>query len=354
MAVQIMRNLSYAQRNSHNEKIQARREARQGKNNNNLSKNKKGTINMSELSIKADTVLMRKQLARKRAMKVISDAWAGDKKVDSGIADSRAHIEELRADMLENADVVRDYNARKQALKEEYGVADDSQEQKDLELLERWQYRKNNPYDTFTDEELARLKELEDQPLTEYQQRALELDAVIDDRQKKVDEAESGIIAENASIRATRIERLKHHGMVDAQKEADSINEAASKEAIGMLIGEAKDHVDESFEEKQEAAKEKAEEKEEQEEKLEEQRAEKEQLQEQLELKREENKDAEEARAEQRKNAREQESLLENAEEAYTGADSLPSQVKAEIKDMLQKMKLLDEDLKGAKVDSTV
>lgn len=339
MSVQLMRSGAFGHGNSNIEKIQARREARQGKNNNSQPKHN-GTINMSELGSKTDTLLMRKQLAKKRAMKVVSDAWAGDKKIDSDIEDRRTHIQELRSEMIENADAVADYKARKEALKEEYGITDDSQEQKDLELME--------------ETKAWRLEGFDYESLTEYQRRAIELDEIIDDRQTIAADAENEMIAENAAIRTTKIERLKYHGMVDAQKEADEINAAASKEAIGMLISEAKDHVDETLEEQQEAAKKKAEEKEEQEEKLEEQKEEKEELQEQLELKREENKDAEEARVEQRKSAREQEDLLEAAEANYTGAESLPSQIKAEIKDMLQKMKLLDEDLKGAKVDDTI
>lgn len=339
MSVQLMRSSAFGHGNSNIEKIQARREARQGKNNNSQPKHN-GTINMSELGSRTDTILKRKQLAKKRAMKVVSDAWAGDKKIDADIADRRTRVQELREDMLSNADEAREYTARKEALKDEYGIADDSQEQKELEFL--------------VETKAWRLDGFDYESLTEYQQRAIELAKIADDRQTKADDAEEDLIAENAAIRTTRIERLKYHGMVDAQKEADEINEAASKEAIGMLIGEAKDHVDETLEEQQEAAKKKAEEKEEQEEKLEEQKEEKEELQEQLELKREENRDAEEARVEQRKNAREQEDLLEAAEANYTGAESLPSQIKAEIKDMLQKMKLLDEDLKGAKVDDTI
>ena len=94
--------------------------------------------------------------------------------------------------------------------------------------------------------------------------------------------------AEYGAIRAIRQERLKDHGMVDAKKEAEEILADAGKEIIGMLAGEAQDHIDEELEEKVEDAKEKAEEKEEQEEKLEEQRAEKEEQQAQLEIKQEE------------------------------------------------------------------
>lgn len=352
MAVQLTRNGAYGQGISHNEKVQARREVRQGQNNSRQLK--KGTINMSELNGRADTILKRKQLARKRAMKVVSDAWAGDKKIDTDIADRRLHIQELKADISENTDIVMENKARKEALKETYGITDDSEEQKDLELLERQRHPELNQYTSFTEEEEARLAELKDKPLTEYQQRALEIDEAIAHYQRKVDNAQSVVAGENSAISSTQIERLKYHKMVDAQKEADEINEAASKEAIGMLIGEAKDHIDETLEEQQEAAKEKAEEKEEQEEKLEEQKEEKEKLEEQLEIRREESREAEEVREEQRKNAREQADLLEAAEANYTGADSLPSQVQTEIRNMLHKLKLLDEDLKGANVDDTV
>lgn len=60
----------------------------------------------------------------------------------------------------------------------DYGVDKDSQEQKDLELLEKYQ---NNRYgsaeDTFSKEELERLKELQNTPLTEYQEKVLKLNS---------------------------------------------------------------------------------------------------------------------------------------------------------------------------------
>lgn len=319
MSVNIMRNNGNAQIMQHGERARSRREALKAQDGG--RKPGKGVINLSGQGNGPDAVLMRKQLARKKAMKVVSDAWAGDKKIDAGLEESRAHIDELRADMSENTAVIKDYMTRKEALKEEYGITDDS---------------------AAAEEGLPE----------EYKQRVSELDAIIDVYQGKVDEAQGGIMGEVASIRSTRIERLKTHVMEDAQKEADAINEAASKEVIGMLINESKDYVDKKLEEEQEAAKEKAEEKEEQEEKLEEQKLEKEKLQVQLDIKREESKGAEEAKAERQQAAREQSELLEDAEANYTGPNALPSEAQAEIKELLQKLKLLDEDLKGAKVDN--
>lgn len=319
MAVNIMRNNGNSHIVQHNERVKSRREAMKAQNSGRKSGN--GVINMSMQGNVPDSILMRKQLARKKAMKVVSDAWTGDKKIDAGLDKSRQHIDEMRADIAENTEVLKDYMARKEALKEEYGITDDSE---------------------------AAAEGLPE----EYKQRASELDAIIGVYQGKVDEAEGVVRSEVSSIRSTQIERLKAHVMEDAQKEADAINEAASKEIIGMLMNEAKDYVDEKREEKQEAAKEKAEEKEEQEERLEEQKIEKEKLQVQLDIKREESKGAEEAKEKQQQAAREQSKLLEDAEANYTGSASLPSETQAEIKELLQKLKLLDEDLKGVKVDN--
>lgn len=70
----------------------------------------------------------------------------------------------------------------------------------------------------------------------------------------EVYKAEEGIKGENASIRAVRIENLKHHAMLDAQQEAEKIKEAAGKEAFGMLIGEGQEHIEEELEKKKEEA----------------------------------------------------------------------------------------------------
>ena len=331
MAVWVLGNPNYHQNHGigvqrgmasqRNENIQARKEARQGKNNSKPLKS--GTINMSMLGGNQDTILFRKQLAKKRAMKVISDAWSGDQKIDMGIEERKAHIQELKSDIERNRKVIEDGNAMKAELKETYGIDDND-------------------------------KELDETLLAEYQKRVSEIDDAIDFHTKEMEKAQNAVIGEHAAIRSVRMERLKRHDMVDAQKTADKINEQASKDAIGMLVGEAKEIMDEIHEEEKEAAKKKAEEKEEREEKIEEKREEREELQEQLELKREENAEVEEAKEQARENAREQGDLLEAATEYIIDPMTNTSQIKEEIKNMLHKMKLLEEDIKGAKVDDIV
>ena len=74
----------------------------------------------------------------------------------------------------------------------------------------------------------------------------------------------------------------------------------------------------------------------------------------QLEIKQEENREAEKMEAEQRRNAREQADLLEAVGDDLVLPSANASEAKAQIKAMLQRMKLLEEDLKGANVDKKV
>lgn len=230
---------------------------------------------------------------------------------------------------------------------EKYGIEEGSEEY--AALMEKQKLASEDPDVVLTDAEKERLAQFK-----EYRTRANAIDGEIQRHEMEVYKAESGIIGENAGIRAVRIENLKHHAMLDAQQEADKINEAASQEAIGMLTGEAQDHIQEELEKKKEEAEKKAEEKEEQEEKIEERKEEKEELQEKIEIKQEENREVEEVKKEQRENAREQADIIEDAQIYSTNQSSLPSKVQVEIKAMLQKMKLLEEDIKGAKVDDTL
>lgn len=326
---------------------------------------RQNSIYAGDLGFCKDAVTLRKERAQKKAFKMISDAWAGDQKIDQNIADIRAKVEELQADIDANWEVVNQGEAQKEALRQQYGVEQDSQEQKDLELLEKeadMLRLGNGPEGVWlTDEEQARLNELKDPvtgeykiPLTEYQQRCMKIDSDQSIYERRITSAEEQIRAGYASIRGIKIERLKQHTMTDAQKKADEVMTQASKDVIGMLTEEAKDHVDETYEEQREEAKEKAEEKEEQEEIIEDRREEKEELEARIDAQNAERHDAEAARKEQEKDAREDAELLEDMAAAGMDVAGSADVVQGEIKEMLHKMKLLEEDLKGAAVDEEV
>ncbi len=67
-----------------------------------------------------------------------------------------------------------------------------------------------------------------------------------------------------------------------------------------------------------------------------------------------ESRAAEEARIEQQREARKQEDILTGVEKNATGTASSSSQTRIEIKQMLHKMNLLEEDLKGMEVDDSI
>lgn len=115
------------------------------------------------------------------------------------------------------------------------------------------------------------LKELEDADPSDEEaaRKKTELKAGLEELQKRKTEQEDDARAANAVARGMKLERLKHHDMLDAQEQGDEILEAAEKNVIGILTEEVKDKVDQEMEETKEEAEEKKEEKELLEEKIE-------------------------------------------------------------------------------------
>lgn len=333
-----------------NENALARRAERLGKKQDGQMKN--GSIFAGNMRKSNDSVMQRKKHAQAKALKIVRDTWAGDKKIDDGQEERKQRIKELQENNKQNTDIIKGYREYGEQLREQYNVAEDSQEQKDLELM-----LKADSGD-LTEEERKRLAELSGTTLTEYQQRILDLEDSIEIYKEEIEAANDEIKDLSNIIKGVRQERLKQHNMVDAQKEADEMLKDAAKEAAYGMLMESKDHVEEEMEEQIEKAKEKKEKKEEQEEKLEEKKQEKAERQEALEEQRAENRLAREVREEKekeaRKQAREQEDLLQETLPYNSPSAIAPSKMKSEIKAMLQKMKLLEEDIKGAKVDDQI
>lgn len=141
---------------------------------------------------------------------------------------------------------------------------------------------------------------------------------------QKIADNENEIFSENAIIRGTRRELLKDQSMGKAWDQADSIMDAVGDEIIGMVVDASKEHIDEETEKREEQAEEIQEKKEEQEEILE---------------KREERKE-------------ELEELVESVPvEELVSMDKLQDEVKQEVQNIVDKMKLITEDIKGAMVD---
>lgn len=272
-------------------------------------------------------LLQKKKEAQEKALKVVSDAFAGDQAIDNDIQERRDKIAALEQDNQKLQNQIHEISEQQDALMEQYGITADSQEQKDLELLRKEDLYRSGKGPALTKEENERIAELKAEGLTDYQKRQREWDAEKKHFQKDIDENNQQILEENAVIRGTKLERLKHAPMVSAQKEAEEILDAASKEIIGMIMEEAKDNIDEKTKEEREKA-----------EKLEEKREEQEAF---IEKQKEKKDEAEE--------------VLENMPmDEMLNMEQMKNEIKQEIKNIVREMKLVAEDIKGALVDESV
>ena len=285
--------------------------------------------NLTENLTLRDRIQQKKEQAQARALKIVNDAWDGDKKIDESIGESKAHIEEFQAKYQDAQEKAGQIAQERERLRESSHIDTDSDEQRDLELLEKARVAANHPWagTELTSEEKERLAVIEDKGLTKYQEQQLALSDTEWRYRESAQKAEQGIQTENAVIRGIRGERRKHHPMADAQREAKEVLEAARDEIIGMVVQESRDQLDEEQEKREEVSDAIEEKKEEQEEILE---------------KREEREE-------------EFEELMEDlpVEEAVE-LENVQDEIRQEIQNMMNKMGLVAEDIKGAKVDTGV
>lgn len=303
-------------------------------------------IYAGNLNITSDPIAQKRKEAQEKAMKVVKDAWENDRLVDENIEKRRAHIEEMRTLEEEAGKQLDEIESKKSSLAEKYGVIEDSDEYRDLQLLEKRQNSMAGMDESLTDDELERLEEIDKKPLTEYQQRSLELNAQALEAKKNMKDAKKQAMDDIANIQNIKMERLKSHPMVDANKSAEAILEAANKEIIGMLVDEAKDSIDEKMEENEEKAEKSAEEKKEKEEKLEDIK----ELREWQQAVIEGTKEAvERAKAEERKNDAPDIDIDDMISMVKNNKQS--DDVKLSLEEIKSSMRLVEADLKGIEVD---
>ena len=264
---------------------------------------------------------------------LITDAWGRDELASQSIKD----MEQQKADYVEQMQEAKEhektFEKSKKELQEQYGVADDSQEQKDLELLEKFQNYKNGSHDeSFTKEDVDRLKELQNLPRTEYQEKALRLNQIAGSMKVTASNANDKLIELTDTIAKAKTDQAKSQDMLKAGSAADDILEASNKEIMGLLIQDGKEHIDKEQEEAQKKAEEQKEKRDEQQERIDEAKQER----------------------------KEQEELIKGQAEADSAEQDLSLQRKTtnnveaaqqNIRNILEDNNLLAEDLKGIKID---
>lgn len=248
-----------------------------------------GGLNSNQESPLRDRIAEKKAKAQEKAMKVVSEAFHGDLEIDEGMEESRQQVKKLQEERSGLQD----------------GLADIGRRQETLEAA-----RANGEIgEEAYQEDLAAIN----------QERSVQ--------EQKLAQNQGQIQGENASVRGTRLERLKHHPMADAWEQADGIMEAANDEIVSMAMQEGVEHADEETEKREEQAKE-----------IKEEKAEKEELLEK-----------------QKEKRKEEETWTEELDpEEFSDLTKSSDDVQKEIQDMLRKMNLLDEDIKGAAVDESL
>ena len=142
---------------------------------------------------------------------------------------------------------IRDLQNKEAELKGRYQVADGSQEEADLDLLKKASTAEGRSM--LSKEELEHVSELQKGGMTDYQKESMDYYKMESEYRSKIKDLGKERAEDNGYLRAVHTERLKHHDMIDSQKEAEEILDNASDEATLGLIGEAVDHIDETIKE---------------------------------------------------------------------------------------------------------
>lgn len=296
---------------------------------------KNGIFDGRNLSIRRqeDTYINnRRKAARNQAMKLISDAWKRDDKLIANIQDLNQEKAEQAAKKIELQNRMNDIEKSKEQIREDYGIMPDSDEQKDLELLEKYQNNiSGTSYDEFSDEELERLKELQNEPLTEYQKKILSLNGTKNGLSSEMNKIDNKLMEMSLSILMAELEQVKSQDMLNSQDAAEQLLDAAEKDIMQKLIDDGMEAIDE----KQEEAEEKAE-------KAEEKKA---QTTEVSEKKKEEQEQKEIIKAQS-----EAESMEQNYRLQQHSVDNV-SEVQKQIQKIMSDNNLINEDLKGIQID---
>ena len=313
-----------------------------------------GNLVISGANLKGESLIQQRQgFARKQALKVVSDAFGGEKKLDAQMQSIKDEIKRLQDEINEKTADARNNDAKLKELQEEYGIDPDSNENKELSVLAA---KLRNPNVEVSEEEMSRL--------SEYQQKALFYIAANQQNSLDIDRAKAQQMGNVQGYSDMKRERLKSQDMLDAQEAAEDIMEAANGETIALLTDEAVEHVDEEQEEREEEAKEAAEKKKE-EKKEEAKKLEKEAMQQEMidNIKEHasigQRTSADTKRAIARRERAEADSMeSENIQKTIitegTSMEDTQDAVNSEITNILNRLSLLANDVKGSAIDDQI
>ena len=309
---------------------------------------------ISGANLKGESLIQQRQgLAKKQALKVVSDAFAGEKKLDAQMQSIKDEIKRLQDEINEKTANTIENDAKLKELQEEYGIDPDSKENQDLTRLA---FKANYSKEGLSEEEMS--------TMSEYQQKALYYVSKNQQNSLDIDRAKSLLAANVQGYSDMKSERNKSQDMLNAQEAAEEIMEASNGETIALLTQEAVDHVDEEQKEREEEAKEAAEKKKE-EKKEEAKKLEKEAMQqEMIENIKEHAAESQGTSADAKRAVARRERAEANHVDAEgvqktiisdgTSIEDTQNAVNTEITNILNKLSLLSSDVKGSTIDSQI
>lgn len=267
----------------------------------NNSGNKKVSFFAGNLNFGQSRVDKERQKAKEAAKELVDRVWKNDASMDADAKARTENVKKLKEENLDHAKMMKDIREEIEALEKVPSEQRTLEEQKKLEELKVG-------LEGYKESEYLNKKEIH---------------------------------AENAAVRGMRIERLKHHDMIDANLQGEEITEASEKNVIGICMEETKEKQKNDLQEMKEAAKE--------------EKAKEEYLEEKI-----------AAARERREEAREKSGSEEEETDAIYELDQTLEAIKKEqqnqnlpdmkksMEEVVSEMKIAAEDLKGLIVDSDV
>ncbi len=263
---------------------------------------KHGAVKGSDLNLMQDSIEEKKKKAMEDAMEFVKNQFKSDQMVDDILGECRDTIKTSKAAAEEAAQELGEIKKQKEELGEMYPDKEDE----------------------------------------EYKMRLSELNEAESYWNKQYKDSHDIMTAATRGIKGIKLNALKYHGMVDADKAAEATLKAASDEIVGMLKDEAIDKIDKDMEEIVEEAEE----------------AKEEQVKEEVER--------EEVRYEREKQAQKVEEELEKQKQRAKATKPIPdnidvsellnrqNEIVKHTEQVLEEQKLLAEDIKGIVTDSLI
>jgi len=179
----------------------------------------------------------KKAQAQKSSLKVLLDQQKKDLELDKkeeGLVD---HQKEMFSDVKDYSDKIADIDNQKGDLKKNYGITDN--DKSDLNLVDKQQRILDGSGEMLTDQESSRMNQL-----TEYTSESMNLDKASQYYDAMREKSKDAVTSDNMTMFAYKQANAKDQGMIKAQEQAKSIMNVTSQDVVDYLYKQLKENID--------------------------------------------------------------------------------------------------------------